>query len=181
MAIATPFAGTFAADPHHSSVVFGVQHIEVSIFRASFGDLEARLIATDEDLRLEGAVAVQSVSITEPPEFREHVVRGPDFLDADNHPEIRFVSEHIDLLADGRVTVTGELTIKGVSRTVIASGSYRPPVEDPFGAQRAALKLRAVIDRRHWGLVWQLPLPSGGDALGWTVDVTVHLELVQQP
>jgi len=178
MAIATQLTGTYEADPVHSSIVFGIRHIQVSNFRASFDGFEARLHQTDSGVRLEGAVRIDSISIGEPAEFREHVVRGADFFDADNNPEIRFRSTHVDL-RDGLATVTGDLTMKGVSRGIAASGVYQPPVEDPFGARRAALELHATIDRRDWGLDWQLPLPSGADALGWNVDVTVQLELVQ--
>ncbi len=179
MAVATQLTGTYEADPVHSSIVFGVRHIQVSNFRASFDGFEARLYPTRSGVRLEGAVRTDSISIREPAEFREHVVRGADFFDGDNHPEIRFKSTHVELGEDGHATITGDLTMKGISRGIAASGVCQPPVEDPFGARRAALELHATVDRRDWGLDWQLPLPSGGDALGWNVDVTVHLGLVQ--
>ena len=129
--------------------------MQVSTFRASFGDVDARLVADASRSRLEGAARVESISIVGPPEFREHVVRGAEFFDADNHPEILFRSERIDLAEDGTATVDGELTIKGVSRPITATGTYRRPVEDPFGGLRAALALRARLDRRDWGMSWQ--------------------------
>jgi hypothetical protein len=64
---------------------------------------------------------------------------------------------------------------------VTAAGSYAAPAEDPFGVPRAALELRATVDRRNWAMDWQLALPDGGDALGWDVELTVHLELVRKP
>lgn len=181
MAIAAqPFAGVFKGDRAHSSFLFGVRHMTVSTFRGSFDEVEARLVGDDSGLRLEGGARVESISITDPPEFREHVVRGADFFDADNHPEIRFRSEKIELAEDGSARVEGELTIKGISRTLVATGSYRPPLEDPFGSLRAALELRALADRRDWDLTWQIALPDGGDALGWAVELTVQLELVKE-
>ena len=60
-----------------------------------------------------------------------------------------------------------------------AEGSYRPLTVDPFGTARAALKPHATVDRRDWGLSWQLPLPDGGDAVGWKVELTADLELVK--
>jgi polyisoprenoid-binding protein YceI len=86
----------------------------------------------------------------------------------------------VELWAGGRARVVGELTMKGIARSLVATGSFRPPVRDPFGATRAALELRAVLDRRDWNFSWQLPLPDGGDALGWMIEVTAHLELVEQ-
>jgi polyisoprenoid-binding protein YceI len=170
--------GVFEADRVHSSVQFAVRHMKVSTFRASFGDLDAQLIEDGSGLRLEGAARVESISIANPPEFREHVVRGADFLDADNHPEIRFRSDRVDLREDGTARVEGELTMRGVSRPITATGTYERPVEDPFGLRRAALELRAVVDRRDWGLTWQAALPGGADVLGWDVELTVQLELV---
>jgi polyisoprenoid-binding protein YceI len=180
-AIIDPPGGVFEADRTHSSLHFAVGHMKVSTFRASFGDVDARLIVDTAQLRLEGAARVESISIADPPEFRDHVVRGADFFDADNHPEILFRSGRVDLAEDGTATVDGELTIKGVSRPIRATGTYHRPVEDPFGLLRAALELRAVLDRRDWGLNWQAPLPGGADVLGWDVELTVQLELVKQP
>jgi polyisoprenoid-binding protein YceI len=155
--------------------------MNVSTFRAWFGDVDARLIADASERRLEGAARAESISIVDPPAFREHVVRGADFFDADHHPEILFRSERVDLAENGTATVAGELTIKGLSRPITATGTYQRPVEDPYGSLRAALELRAVLDRRDWGMSWQQPLPDGTDAVGWDVELTVQLELVKQP
>lgn len=181
MSVATQqFTGTYVADPDHSSFLFSVKHMKVSSFRASFGDVNARLVADDSDLQLEGRARVESVSITSPPEFREHVVNGEDFFDASRHPEVVFRSQRVDLAEDGSARLEGDLQIKGISRPVTATGSYQPPVEDPYGSVRTAIELSAVVDRRDWGMDWQMPLPKGGDVLGYRVEITVHLELVRQ-
>jgi polyisoprenoid-binding protein YceI len=174
-----PFTGTFELDSDHSSVQFAVRHMKVSIFRASFADIDGRLVADGLEIRLEGNARADSVSITSPPEFREHVVRSADFFHAGEYPELSFRSSEVDLREDGRATVTGELTVRGISRSVTATGSYRPPVEDPYGSFRAALELRAAVDRRAWEMDWQMPLPDGSDVLGWEVEITAHLELIR--
>lgn len=179
MSITNAFAGTFEVDPTHSSVQFAVRHMQVSVFRASFEGVEGSLVAGDVGVRLEGRVSVESVSIPrQPPEFRDHVVRGADFFDAAAHPEISFRSTSVDL-EDGRARVTGELTLRGLTRTVVALGTYEPPVEDPYGARRASLELRTAVDRRSWNMDWQAALPRGGEALGWEVEVSANLELVE--
>lgn len=181
MAVQTqPLTGVFEADRNHSSFQFAVKHMKVSTFRASFGDVDARLIAGETGFRLEGAARVESVSITDPPEFREHVVRSREFLDGDNHPELTFRSDQVELAEDGTATVKGELTIKGIARPLTATGTHQPPIEDPYGLQRTALELRAVVDRRDWELDWQMPLPDGADVLGWEVELTIQLELIRQ-
>src|SRR5262245_31663302 len=164
MATATqPFTGNYELDPVHSTFQFAVMHVSVSTFRASFGDVDARLISGSGTIDLEARARVASVSITDPPDFREHVVNGADFFDAGTHPEIAFRSASVDLLDDGTATVAGDLTIRGVSRPVTAEGTYQPPRQDPFGAVRAGFDLHATIDRREWGMDWQLALPDGGD------------------
>jgi polyisoprenoid-binding protein YceI len=173
-----PFAGTYDLDRAHSSVQFAVTHMGVSTFRASFDDVEGRLVAEEGAVTLTASARVESVSIDEPAELREHVVRGDDFFRADEHPELTFRSTAVELRDDGAAVVTGELTMRGVTRVVTAGGGYRGPVDDPFGGRRVALELRATVDRRAWDLSWQMPLPDGSDALGWDVELSADLELV---
>ena len=175
-----PFTGIYELDPNHSTFGFAVTHMNVSTFRASFADIDARLTVDGDTIELEGRALAESVSIAEPPEFREHVVRGMEFFDADTHPLITFRSTRVELGGDGSASVAGELTIRGVSRSVAARGTYQRPTEDPFGAFRAGLELRATVDRRHWDMNWQVPLPDGGDALGWEVEITAQLELTRK-
>jgi len=173
-----PFTGTFEIDRPHSSVQFAVSHI-VSTFRASFDGIEGTLVVDGGEATLVATAHAESVSIVDPPEFREHIVNGDEFFAAHEHPRLTFRSTSIDLRADGGATVTGELTIRGISRPVTAHGTYRAPVRDPFGTEKAALELRTTVDRRDWDLDWQLPLPDGGDAVGWDVDLSAELELVR--
>jgi polyisoprenoid-binding protein YceI len=158
-----PFTGTFVVDPVHSSVEFAVRHMGVSLFRARFEELSARLVTGDAQVRLEGSAPVESVSIRSPRQFRDHVVFGADFFDAGNHPEIKVAADEITLNEDGTAT-----------------GTYHAPIESLYGQVRGALELTATIDRRDWGLDWQAPLPSGGDALGNDVQLSAHLELVEE-
>ncbi len=175
-----PLAGTYVLDGIHSSVQFAVGHQQVSLFRASFGDVEGSVAAENGAIALEGRAVVESISIGEPAEFREHVVRSNDFFDADAYPLITFRSSHVDLREDGTATVSGELTIRGTTRTIDAHGTYRPPTKNPFGEYRAGLELSTTIDRRSFGLSWQLALPDGSEALGWEVEISAQLELIRK-
>src|SRR5688572_6781113 len=173
------FSGVYEVDRAHSSVDIAVRHMQVSTFRVSFAYVDGRLTVEAGTIALEGHALAESISIVEPPEFREHVVRGGDFFDADAHPLITFSSTSVELSHDGTATVRGELTIRGVSHPVTASGIYRPPREDPYWTSRAGMELRTTVDRRSWDMDWQMPLPDGSDALGWEVDITARLELVK--
>jgi polyisoprenoid-binding protein YceI len=176
--VAQPLAGTFEADPTHSSFAFAVKHMSVSTFRGSFSDVKARLVGDENSLRLEGRANVESISITTPAEFRAHVL-DKDFFDMENHPEIRFESERIAIDDAHNVSLDGQLTVKGITRPVSATGTYVEPTEDPYGDLRAALELYATIDRREFAMTWNEMLPKGGQALGSDVTLTVQLELVK--
>jgi len=170
----TPFAGTYAADPIHSSFGFAVRYQGVSLFRGTLNEVTATLA----DGRLEGAAKVESISIRTPDQFRAHVLSA-EFFDAANHPEVTF-SSSLDLREDGTAEVDGELTIKGITRPVHAVGTWTEPAGDAFGGTRGHLKLEAVVDRTEFDMNWNLPLPSGGNALANEVTLTVELSLVAQ-
>ena len=174
----SPFTQTFTADPDHSSFQAELRHMGVGTFRTGFEDVAARLEHDAEGLRLTGRARVDSITIKRPAEFRAHVVDGEDFFDAARHPEITFASTRLDLAEDGTAALEGTLTMRGVERSVTATGTYAAPVEDIYGAHRAALDLTAEIDRRDWGFDFQAQLPRGGDVLSWTAALSIHLELV---
>lgn len=170
--------GTYVADPTHSTFGFAVTYQGVSLFRGTLDEVEAQVVATEDGVSLDGAAKVESISIRSPQQFRDHVVYGDDFFAAGEHPEVRFSAASADLADDGKATVEGELTIKGISRPVTARGSWRPPVEAGFGITRAHLELEAVIDRTDFGLTWNMDLPGGGKALANDVTLSVDVALV---
>src|SRR4051812_47377235 len=137
-----PLAGRFQADPVHSSFGFAVKHMGVNTFRGTLADVDASYV----DGVLEGRAKVESISITNPPEFRAHVL-AEDFFDAERHPEVTFRSTDVDLADDGTANVRGELTIKGITREVVATGTWTPLTESPMGTYVAAIELAADIDR----------------------------------
>lgn len=165
--------GTWTADQVHSSASFAVKHMGVGTFRAGFKTLEARLV----DGVLEGRVPVESITI-EQPDLRGHVLAA-DFLDAATYPEVSFVSRQLRVDGD-QLTLDGELTIRGNTQPVTATGTIEGPGEDPYGKQRLALSLATIVDRTAHGLSWNAELPNGGKALGERVTLTVELELVQE-
>jgi polyisoprenoid-binding protein YceI len=174
-ATTTPLSGTYNADPVHSSFGFAVRYQGVSVYRGTLSDVTASLSGG----RLEGTAKVESISIRQPEQFRAHVL-SPEFFDAANHPEITFASTELDLADDGSARVTGELTIKGITQPIEATGTWTAPAADAFGNTRGHLQLEAVIDRTQWDMNWNMPLPSGGNVLENDVTLTVDLSLVEQ-
>ena len=172
---AQPFAGTYAALPVPSTFAFAVRHSGVFWFRGSLSDVAATLHADGDALALEGSAGVDSISVVEPAAMRASVL-GPEFFDAERHPEILFRSTALRLADYGRAEVEGELTIRGITRPVTASGYYASPRSSAFG-EIAGLELQTSFDRRDFGFDWQMKLPGGGYAVGWEVEVNIDLLL----
>jgi polyisoprenoid-binding protein YceI len=168
-------SSTYNADPVHSSFGFAVRYQGVSLFKGTLNEVAATL----NDGRLEGAAKVESISIRTPDQFRQHVLSA-EFFDAENHPEVTFTSNDLDLREDGTAAVAGELTIKGVTRPVEATGTWIAPAADAFGNARGHLNLEAVVDRTEFDMNWNMALPSGGNVLANDVTLIVELSLVEQ-
>src|SRR4051812_29880148 len=147
MSTTTALAGTFNADPVHSSFGFAVKYQNVSNFRGTLGDVTATFV----DGKLEGSAKVESISIVTPEQFRAHVLSA-DFFDAENHPTVDFSSTDVTLNDDATATVNGDLTIRGVTKPVSAAGTWQAPSADAFGNTRAHLQLEVTIDRTDFGL-----------------------------
>src|SRR3954465_11726714 len=174
-ATSTPLAGTYTADPIHSSFGFAVKHQGVSVFRGTLSEVDATLAGG----RLEGTAKVESISIRTPEQFRAHVLSA-EFFDAENHPEVKFTSDDGGRGEAGTAKVDGGLTIKGITRPITAAGTWIAPDADAFGNTRGHLNLEAVIDRTEFDMNWNAPLPSGGKALANEVTLSVELSLVEQ-
>ncbi len=170
-----PFLGTYRALPVPSSFAFAVRHSGVFWYRGSLSDVAATLHGDGDALELEGFARVDSISVVEPAAMRASVL-GPEFFDAERHPEITFRSTAVRLADDGGADVGGEVTIRGITRPVTARGQHAPPRPSSFG-EIAGLQLRTTLDRREFGFDWQMELPGGGNAVGWDVQVDIDLLL----
>jgi polyisoprenoid-binding protein YceI len=170
----TTLTGTWVADPIHSTASFAIKHMVVSTYRTVFKQVEATLEA-DGDLRLTGTVPVESIDI-EQPDFRAHVL-SPDFFDVESHPNITFVSTAVRRGEGDSVEVDGDLTVKGITKPVTASGILVGPAVNIAGKEVVGIELSTTVNKNDLGLNWNSPLPKGGFAIGDDVTLTVHLEL----
>ena len=164
--------GTWELDPVHSKASFAVKHAGISTFRGHFTEVSAGLA----DGVLTGAVKVESVEVPVD-QLKGHLL-GPDFFDAERHPEITFKAT--ETAQDGeRLTVKGELTMRGVTQPVEAAGTLTGPAQYFDGKDRIAVELETTVDRTAYGINWNAPIPSGGNALADEVTITVELQLVR--
>jgi polyisoprenoid-binding protein YceI len=167
-------AGTWNADPVHSTVGFEVGYSGVSTFRGSFRDFEATLDGSS----LAGSAKVASVDVKDE-QLNGHL-QSPDFFDAQRYPEISFKATELSRSGDDRVSAKGELTIKGVTHPITLEGTVSPaPTTDPFGREKIGLTLRSEIDRTEYGINWNAPNQSGGDYLANDVKLVAELVLIK--
>lgn len=160
-------AGSWNFAAAHSSADFAVKYV-VSTFRGSVEDLTATL----EDGVLSGSAKITSIKVKDD-NLTGHLM-APDFFDAEQHPEVSFRSTSIT--GDGdQIELDGELTLKGVTKPIHATGTLEGPAEDFMGNTRLGFTLETAIDRTEHGVSWNAELPSGGKALA--DDVTLHVEL----
>ncbi|HET9675673.1 MAG TPA: YceI family protein [Gaiellaceae bacterium] len=169
-------AGTWSLDPVHSRVDFEVSYL-AGTFKGEFHELGAELTVDGDQASLEGTAKVSSVDVKD--ENLSAHLQSPDFFDAERHPELRFAAQDIRLDGDGKVSVAGELTIKGVTRPVQVSGTVTAPIEDYTGNDRIGLNLRTSVDRTDFGVDWNQPLPSGDPALANDVTILAELQFVK--
>jgi polyisoprenoid-binding protein YceI len=164
--------GTWNLDPVHSSVGFGVSYAGVGTFRGTFADFDAKLV----DGRLEGVAKVASVEVDD--ESLTGHLQSPDFFDAEQYPELRFVSKSIERDGDS-VSIQGDLTLRGVTHPVEIAGTVTGPLENAYGQQRIGFDVETTVNRHDYGIAWNMELPGGGQALGDDVVITANLALVQ--
>jgi polyisoprenoid-binding protein YceI len=169
-------AGTWNLDSVHSRVDFEVSYL-AGTFKGEFHEIGAKLTVDGEHASLEGTAQVASVDVKD--ENLSAHLQSPDFFDAERHPELRFEARGIRLGGDGKVSVDGELMIKGVSKPVVASGTVTAPIADPYGNERIGLHLTTTIDRTDFGVDWNNPLPSGLPSLANDVTVLAELQFVK--
>ena len=164
---------TYGLDPVHSSFGFGVRYNGLATFRSNFDKVDAQLA----DGVLTGSADVRSIVIDEP-RFKDHLLT-EDFFDVENTPTITFRSTDIRIAEDGTAELDGDLTIRGVTKPVTAKGSFAVG-GDAFGNDRIAFELQTTVDRREFGLTWQMTKPDGSEALANDVTISAELQLVKQ-
>jgi polyisoprenoid-binding protein YceI len=169
--------GTWNVDPVHSTVGFAVKYM-VGTFRGSFSPVEATLsVAKDGDASLTGSAKAEGIKVQEP-NLVTHLL-SPDFFDAERAPELHFRSTDVRTAGE-HVTVTGDLTIKGITQPVSLEGDVTEQITDPYGRERIGVSLAGTIDRTKFGITWNNPLPSGKSALADEVSLEADLYLVKE-
>lgn len=172
--------GEWVADPGHSTIGFTARHAMVAKVGGTFDDFEVRIDARadrPEDSRIMVRIGAGSVN-TRNTQRDEHL-RSPDFLDVANHPDITFVSTSVEEIDDMAFMVTGDLTIRDVTRTFVVPVDFTGVARDPFGTVRAGFEGRRRLNRRDFGLEWNMPLDTGGVLVSEKIEISFEISAVR--
>lgn len=174
------FAAEFKVDTAHTNVGFRVAHLVVAKTTGSFNEFDASFSYDPADMSSFSLTAtIQTASIDTNNGRRDNHLRSADFLDAANHPTITFASTGLRMDADGLVVI-GDLTIRGVTRSIEMPVTVVGPVAGPGGAVVVGIEGRAEIDRHDFGVSWNNTLDNGGLIVGAEVRIEIDAEFIQQ-
>lgn len=156
-------AGEWKFDPAHTWVGFSTRHAMVTKVRGAFNDVEGIInVDADEPTNSSVKVTIKVASIDTRNAQRDEHLRTNDFFDAPHHPEITFISKRIDQVEDNSFIVSGDLTIRGVTKEIALPMEFVGIETDPFGNMRAGFEGSRRIDRKDFGVNWNAGLDSGG-------------------
>ena len=176
-----PGATTWNIDPAHSNAQFSVRHMMISNVKGEFTKVSGQVLFDSnkpETLSVEASIDVSTINTRE--HDRDNHLKSPDFFHVEEYPTITFKSKRAEKSSDG-LKLTGDLTIRGTTREVTLDvEGPTPPVKDPWGNTRVGASAATKINRKDFGLMWNMPIEAGGFMVGDEVKITVDVELIAQ-
>jgi polyisoprenoid-binding protein YceI len=174
-------ADTFNVDTAHSEVTFQVSHLTISKVRGRFKEFEGNIQVEPgkpEVSSVEFKIKVASVDTADPK--RDEHLRSADFFDAANHPEIVFKSSKIVAKGNDTYDVTGNLTIRGNTKTITLPVKVAGPIQDPWGNTKIGFETATTINRKDFGVSWSKAMDNGGLVVSDDVAITIALETAKK-
>ncbi len=186
LALAAPAAALAQAtswnvDPAHSNASFTVRHLVISTVRGEFQKISGAVKLDEKDVAKSTVEAtIETASIDTRVPDRDKHLKSPDFFDVEKYPTMTFKSTKVESAGKGKLKVTGDLTMKGVTKPVVfAVDGPTAEIKDPWGNARRGLSASTTINRRDWGLNWSKTIEAG-PVVGDEVTIQIDAELVKQ-
>jgi polyisoprenoid-binding protein YceI len=181
MTTATRTATNWKIDKTHSNVDFKVKHLMISTVRGHFRDFDATVEldeANPENSRVAATIDVASIDTNVPD--RDAHLRSDDFFNAEKFPKITFESTKLERHGETEFSLTGNLTIRDVTREVVIDGEFEGRLIDPWNNDRAAFSAQTEISRKDFNVRWNQALETGGVAVSDKVKISIYVEAVRQ-
>lgn len=166
--------GTWTVDAAHSEIGFTARHMMVTKVRGTFSEFSAEVVVGETMADSSVSATVQMGSVDTRSADRDGHLVSPDFFDVENYPTMTFRSTQVT-----ESTMTGDLTIKDVTRPVTFDLEFNGASDDPWGGVRAGFEASTTINRKDWGLSWNVAVESGGVLVGEKVQIHLDIQLVQ--
>ncbi|MFN6176529.1 MAG: YceI family protein [Flavobacteriales bacterium] len=180
MGTATATTTKWAIDPSHSEIQFKVKHLMITTVTGTFKDFSAEVELEGDDLNnAQVSFWANTASIFTNDEKRDGHLRSGDFFDSEKFPKLRFKSTRIEGSGNDW-KVTGDLTIKDVTKPVTLDVEWSGQAKDPWGNTKAGLNLSGKIDRKEFGLTWNAALEAGGVLVSDEVRILAEVQLAKQ-
>jgi polyisoprenoid-binding protein YceI len=173
-----PVAGDYAIDPAHSSVEFVGRHLMITKVRGRFPEVSGTITIADEPEQSHVEVELKVASVDTGDAQRDGHLRSPDFFDAETYPSITFRSTNVEAGRSGTWMVTGDLTVRDVTRPVTLEVDFDGANASPLGDERIAFSAAADVNREDWGLTWNVALETGGVLVGKKVRIEINVQAV---
>jgi polyisoprenoid-binding protein YceI len=178
--VTTPTTTIWQIDPSHSLVEFSVRHMMVSTVKGRFTGVRGTITDVGDDpSRSSVDIEIDAASLTTSDDRRDGHLRSADFLDAETYPALTFKSKRISGSRDA-FTVVGDLTIRGETREVSLEVSFNGTGTTPYGTTVAGFSASTKLNRKDFGLNWNVALETGGVLVGDQIKVEIELEAVKQ-
>lgn len=172
-------AGTWVIDPSHTEVAFSVRHLMVSKVRGTFSGVAGTITVGDTVDSVKVDVTIDAASVNTRDENRDNHLRTNDFFDIENHPTWTFVTTSVTGGASD-FAVTGDLTLRGVTKSVTLDTEFLGVNVDPWGNTKAGFSASTKINRKDFGVEWNAPLEAGGVLVGEEVKIELEIQAALQ-
>ncbi len=172
---------TYTIDPSHSRLGFVVRHLGFSKVRGSFSHFEGTVRADPTDLSTLSATAtIQASTISTNDAKRDEHLRSGDFFEVEKFPTLTFESTGVQGVSGSRFTLVGSLTMHGVTREVEMEAEFLGEGQDPWGGTRVAFEAQTTVNRKDFGLNWNVALEAGGFLVSEDVQIVLEIQATQQ-
>ncbi len=179
-ALALAQTSTWNVDAAHSRVGFSVKHLVISDVKGEFAKTSGKAQIDDADLAKSSVeMTIQVASVDTRDEKRDAHLKSADFFDAAKYPTITFKSTKVVPGKDGELTITGDLTMRGVTKPVTLEGTLSKAITDPWGLTRRGASFTGKIDRKEWGVSWS-KVTDVGAVVGDEVKLDIQAEIVKE-
>lgn len=175
-----PQAGDWLIDPAHSSIEAVARHMVVAKVRGRFEELSGILHIVEDPNRSWAEASIKAASINTSAPDRDAHLRSPDFLNADEFPELTFKSTRLGHKGGNHFEVEGDLTIRGETHPVTLDVEFGGVVTDPYGQTKALFSASSKLEREKWGMNWNQALETGGVLVSKSLDVEIEIQAVLQ-